>query len=173
MTDKEITFAIVASFPDLASWEEDLGMFTWNEGRDEEIREFLPCEDPMVAMALESLLDGRKAEILYPRLLVDVARRSSPPTRTPSPDLPPAYWAINATPRHRAEAILRTLGKWVADPSEDSSEMAIFTISIDDGYAEYSYGWQLSSDLSIDDLSQMISAALGKPPVAPGEFRAK
>lgn len=45
-----------------------------------------------------------------------------------------------------------------------------FVVSVDDGYVEYSYGWELPEEWSIDTVVRKMSAVLG-PPSSPGEIR--
>jgi len=147
-------------------------MFVWNECRHEEVVEFKPCEDHLAIVALEEGLEGKIRETTYPKILVQVSRAGEPPQHPTGEEKSDAYWVINATPAHRAEAMVRAFGKWEDEEEDDGqSLLSDFTISVNDGYVEYSYPWRISSDYSIDGVVEKIAKALGTPPVAPGQIR--
>jgi len=54
---------------------------------------------------------------------------------------------------------IRNLGEFSQQRDRDGD----FTISIDDGYVEYSYQWKLPSSWSIDLVVRNISRVLGDP----------
>ncbi len=171
MTDKEITASLVSMVPSIAYWDQGVEMFVWREGRDEEIREFSPCEEPLAIREVELHLEGFVAEVLYPRQLVRVVKSAGQLGKADESDLSDAYWALVATPRQKAEAILRATGKWVGSLADEASPTAEFIVSINDGYVEYSYPWNLPQDYSISEICYKLEKALGCPPSAPGSIR--
>lgn len=171
VTTSEITAAIVELFPSLAYWDQDLEMFVWKEGRDEEIREFRPCDDPMAVRESEMLMQGVVAEVLYPQQLVRVVRSTSGNEEAKDLTRSDAYWAIIATPRQKAKALLLAHGKWTGVEGGNEDERAEFIISISDGFVEYSYPWDLPSDYSIDKIRRGLTEILGCPPKSEGSIR--
>jgi hypothetical protein len=167
MTDLEITAAVVEICPKLAEWDEDFDCFIWKEGSDEEIRTFDPCNDQIAMQSVENSLGGILKEILYPNQLLEVTSEEGGPLDTTSM----AFKLVNATPRQRAEALLRACGKWRVNGGESSPSLSKFVISISDGYVEYSYPWELPDSYSIDSVRRILSSAFGRPPLAPGSIR--
>lgn len=173
MTEKKITAVLSGLFPDLASWDDEYDMFVWNECRHKEVVEFKPCEDRLATLALEDRLTGEIRESIYPKLLVQVALPKEEPSRSLGKKKSDVYWAINALPEHRAEAMVRAFGKWEDTEEDDQDSLSDFIISVNDGYVEYSYSWRISSDYSIVGVVEKITEALGVPPSAPGQIRAE
>lgn len=173
MTEKEITSAIVELFPGVAFWDHDLGVFVWGEFRDGEIREFRPCDDPLAIREVEMRIQGFVSQVLYPRQLVRVARDAAFFSNAVEGEWCDAYWAIVATPRQKAEALLLAHGKWKGDGLLAGGYPATgeFIVSINDGFVEYSYPWELPSDYSINEICQKLSQALGCSPSSAGTIR--
>jgi hypothetical protein len=171
MTEREITSAIVELFPSIASWDHSRGIFVWKGDGDAAIREFKPCHDLQAIREIEDAMEGVLFEVVYPRRLVQVVRTEAfreDPARAARSDI---CLVVAASARQKAEAILRTHGKWGEMTGVGDGETAKFVISINDGYVEYSYPWELPADYSIDEIRRIFSQALGGPPSDEGEIR--
>lgn len=111
MSDQEINIAIAEACPTIVGLGAD-GIYYLRTG----LVEFDPCNDLNAMHEAENSLRGFNSD-LYANILCDLIKAGKIDTHTQKLGAPQLSWhgvfsVANATARQRAEAFLRTIGKW-------------------------------------------------------------